>query len=212
MLSDFANFVQLTVPVYSVLALVFGYFVISLLSNWRTRASFSLTLLLVSVAFHSVIGLTLTAIPALISVLFFEIECHKLRSGTAYSEARNARFKNFPIEKWDGGTPLVVFDTEIFLIGDKAFEYISKFQGRKNLQICKCGPVYMQEVDDHIVLDGLSFNAVLPAEVKETLDALNIAIRKADAVSWEQIAVAIDIHDLQERTRLWQRSREDASP
>lgn len=212
MLFDFANFVQLTVPAYDVLALVFGYFAISLLSNWRTRASFSLTLLVVAVVFHSVIGMVLTGIPALVCIILFEIECTKFQTGAGYVEARNARFKRFAVEKWDGVTPLVVFDTDIFLFGDKAFDYISKFHDRKGLQICKCGPVYLQEVDDQVVLDGVSYNAVMPVDVKDALDALNIAIRKADAVSWEQVAVAIDIPDLQERTRRWQQGREVPPP
>jgi len=212
MLFDISNFVHLTVPVYGVLALVFGYFAISLLSNWRTRASFFLTLLVVAVVSNSQIGMFLAAIPALVCIIFFEIECHKTKSGAAYGEARNARFKSFPVEQWDGATPLVIFDTDIFLFGDKTFEYISNSLDTKGLQICKCGPVYLQVVEDHIVLDGVSYGAVMPADVKSALDALNIAIRKSDAVSWEQVAIAIDIPDLQERTRRWQQGREVPSP
>lgn len=208
MLSDLVN---LTVPVYVILAIVFGYFAVSLLSNWRTRASFFLTLLVISVVTHSWVGLILSGIPSVVSVIFFEIERHKNQSGTAYMEARKERFKSFPVEKWDGATPLVLFDTDIFLLGNKVFDYVASIEDRKSLQICKCGPVYLQEVEDCVVLDGVSYGAVLPVEVKASLDALNLAIRKADAVSWEQASVAIDVPDLYERSLQWQRRRENSS-
>lgn len=205
MLFDFVNF---NIPVYVILGVVLGYFAVSLLSSWRMRSTFFLTLLVISVVAHSTIGLILSVVPAIVSITFFEVERHKNKSGASYIAARNARFKNFPIEKWDGVTPLVIFDTDIFLFGEKAFEYIARFQDKSALQICKCGPVFLQEVEDCVVLDGMSYGAKLPDEVRDALDALNLAIRKADAVSWEQNEVAIDIPDLQERARRWQRGKE----
>lgn len=124
-------------------------------------------------------------------------EVHLTRSwcGACHRRKAQERFLSFPVEKWDGDTPTCLYGTETYFFGDALLDYVADHPGEE-LQICKCRPGYLSMIDRDNWCDDLPEDGELPVAVATALDALNAAIKEADAVCWWEDEIAIDVEDL----------------
>jgi hypothetical protein len=117
-------------------------------------------------------------------------DCHK--------KQQIALFNTFPVEKWDGDTPVVIFDTNRYFFGESILDFIADSHPANDteLRICKCEPHYLSLVSADNWCDDLPEDGELPDAVGEAVQALNEAIKAAGPVSWYEDAIAIDVADL----------------
>lgn len=195
------SFAQLVV-IYALLIVVQGYWLSRAMKTWRLRASFFLTLFAVAVIGHSLLGVAATALPAIVSIVFFEREQMKRKDVSRHKESRNEKFAEFSVRKWDARTPLVVFDSgHYFFDKDAVYDYIAGKPADETIRICVCRLVFLEPVAQEDLLMGRGGGLQLPDNVQQALDALNEEIEHCDPVSWEQADIAVDIADLRERAR-----------
>jgi hypothetical protein len=115
-----------------------------------------------------------------------------------HAKKRNEKFLSFPVEKWDGETPLCLFDSDTYFFNEDILDFLAD-EPDTELQICKCSPIHLHLLDDDIWCDELPEDGEVPEEVSKALDALNEAIKKAGPVAWTETNVAIDLDDLRSR-------------
>jgi hypothetical protein len=111
----------------------------------------------------------------------------------------NEKFAAFPVEKWDGDTPLCIFDTDKYFFGESVLDWLRDHPEAQDVLICKCKPGYLSLIDQDNWADDLPEDGELPSEVSIALDALNAAIRIAPPSCWWADDIAIDVADLRTR-------------
>jgi hypothetical protein len=116
-----------------------------------------------------------------------------------YKAAKEAKFDALPVEKWDGFTPLCLFDSDRYFFNDDVLDFIADLPEDAVLRIAKCKPHYLALVTDDNWQDDLPEDGELPEEVAQKLDELNAAIKAAGPVSWFEDKIAIDVDDLRSR-------------
>lgn len=191
----------LEIAIYSMVVLVLGYWLSVALNTWKHRVTFFLTLLVAAVLVGSKVGIVATAVPTILCIVLFERERGRERRASHFEAARGRAFASFPIQKWNGVIPLVVFDTDQFLYGEEVLDFIRTQPGDAEIRLCRCRPVYMEPVEACDLVDGCDGEFEPPENVQRALDALNDEISECGAVSWEQDQVAIDTADLKERVK-----------
>lgn len=118
------------------------------------------------------------------------------------SEAKRSKvFWSLPVEKWDGVTPLVLFDDDKYFFGEDILDYLSELPKDEEVRICKCEPMHLHLLDSDTWCDDLPSDGdgELPTEVGKALNALNAAIKNAGPVAWTETNIAIDVDDLRSR-------------
>jgi len=187
---------------YGLLIMAMGYLLSRAAYTWRQRAFFFLTLLVLAVITGSRLGVIVASLPALISVVLFEFEEHARRRGNAHLAIRADAFTKFPVVKWDGSSPLVVYDTRRYFFGDAVFDYINEHPDDEHIRLCLCQPIYLQPVDAQDLTLGVAGpDYELPAGVQQALGELNTAIAQCGPIAWEQANIAVDIGDLRLRAK-----------
>jgi hypothetical protein len=133
------------------------------------------------------------------------IEKNRTKCADCAKEQRIERFNTFPVEKWDGQTPVVLFDTERYFFGESILDFIADSDPAEDsdLRICKCRPHHLALIGDDNWCDDLAEDGELPEAVQLAVDALNEAIKAEGPVSWFEDAIAIDVGDLRERVNSW---------
>lgn len=111
-----------------------------------------------------------------------------IKCGACRDKAAGEKFKAMEKVKWDGVTPLALFDTDTYFFNmediDRYCEDNDTVPGQ--LRLVLCYPVKPSEVDanemfyDQLPEDG----EVQDTDILAAIDALNAAIRKAEAFSW----------------------------
>ncbi len=104
-----------------------------------------------------------------------------------------------PVEKWDGTTPLCVFNEERFFFGEDVLDYLADHPEPEEVRICKCKPGYLGQISSENWCDDLPEDGELPGEVEAAVEALNKVIAAAGPVCWWEDAIAIDVADLRAR-------------
>lgn len=122
----------------------------------------------------------------------------RTKCDACYQKQRIALFESFPVEKWDGKTPLVLFDDDKHFFDDEILDYMADSDPAEdeNLRICKCEPVYLHLVNSDDWVDDLPEDGELPNEVQAAVDALNEKIGAAGPVAWREDEIRIDVADL----------------
>ncbi len=110
------------------------------------------------------------------------------------------QFATFRVEKWDGETPLCLFDSDWYFFGNDVLDWLADHP--EEVRICKCYPVYLSTVDDDYWDGDLPEDGALPEAVKTALAALNETIDQAGPSLWCRDDIAIDVVDLRSRMRL----------
>jgi hypothetical protein len=128
-------------------------------------------------------------------------EKHHAVCDSCHQKGRIALFDTFPVVKWDGDRPVVLFDTDRFFFGEAILDFIADSDPAKDseIRICMCHPNYLHLVESDIWEDDLPEDGELPDDVRAAVDALNQVIKAAGPVSWTEAAVAIDLVDLRAR-------------
>ena len=111
------------------------------------------------------------------------------------------KFNSLPVEKWDGVTPLCVFDSDTYFFDDSVLDYIADHPEDAEIRICKCRPGYLHQLDKSDWADDLPEDGEIPDAVLSALDLLNKAIKEAAPVCWYEDAIAIDADDLRARIK-----------
>lgn len=189
------------IAAYVLVVLALGYWLSVALNTWKHRVAFFLTLLVVAVLVGSKVGILATAGPTILSIVLFERERSREKDGSRFQAARGRAFASFPVHKWDGEIPLVVFDTDRFLYGEEVLDFIRAQPENAAIRLCRCRPVYMEPIQACDLVGGCEGEFEPPENVQRALDALNNEISECGAVSWEQDQVAIDTADLKERVK-----------
>jgi len=123
------------------------------------------------------------------------------RSCAPCREKHNAeKFAAYPVEKWDGQTPLCLFDSDRYFFGEDILYWLEDHP--EEVRICKCKPGYLSLIDRDNWADDLPEDGDLPGGVEEALTALNKAIAEAGPSCWWQDEIAIDVTDLRTRIHL----------
>jgi len=204
------TFARLAFPCYILLTIVLGYCLSRTIKTWRLHASLFLTLLVVAIIARSLIGVVATATPAIVSVVYFEIELTRRRAIARREDSRNNRFATFPVRKWDCHTPLVVFNTDEYFFDEATvYEYIAGRSESERLRICESRAVFIEPVEAADLLLGGDGNIELPTAILLAIEDLNKAIRQCDPICWEQADIAVDIADLRERTSAYGAKKKD---
>ena len=117
---------------------------------------------------------------------------------SCHDQKMDEKFDKYPVEKWDGETPLCLFNSDTYFFDDAILDYLAD-NPDKELRICKCKPNYLGHVNEDNWCDDLPEDGELPDEVVVALEALNKAILEAGPVSWYEDEIAIDVADLKSR-------------
>jgi hypothetical protein len=191
--------VMVQVVTYGLSLTVLGYWLVSVAKTWQHRATFFLTLLISSICVRSTIGILVLIGPTILSIVLYERERLKAERAKRYRADRSLAFEHFPVVRWDGSCPLVVFDTNRYLYRDEVFNYVSSLDPDTDIRICCCRAVYLEQVEPIDLVGGCAINCDLPSNVQRALDSLNIEISHTSPVSWEQADLAVDLADLKAR-------------
>jgi hypothetical protein len=128
---------------------------------------------------------------------------HGIRCSACQKNVDVETFNSYPVEKWDGQTPVVLYNTDRFFFGEDILDLVADSDPAKDdeLRICKCYPHYLSLISDDNWCDDLASDGdgELPGEVQKAVDALNEAIKAAGPVSWFEDKIAIDVADLRAR-------------
>ena len=116
---------------------------------------------------------------------------------TCAEKTAAARFAGFPVEKWDGESPLCLFDSDKYFFGEEVLDWLADHP--EGVRICKCKPGYLGLIDTDNWADDLPEDGDLPGRVEEAVVALNQAIAAAGPSCWWQDDIAIDVGDLRSR-------------
>ncbi len=191
---------------YCLVVMILGYWLGSVLKDWKHRATFFFTLLVIAVFVRSLVGIVATAIPSILCIIIFERERTSDSMSSRYAKTRSEAFASFPVQTWDGKIPLVVFDSATCIYSDEVFAFIDAQPPDADIRLCACRPVYMEPVVASDLVLGCGGDLSVPENVQLALNALNAEISACGPVSWEQDEVAIDIADLKEhfKTRIEQ--------
>lgn len=109
------------------------------------------------------------------------------------------KFAGFPVEVWDGKTPLCLFNSETYFFGDDVLDYLADIDPSEEVRICKCKPNHLGLISDDNWCDDLPEDGELPDAVFLAMQALNDAIKEAGPVSWYEDKIAIDVSELRSR-------------
>lgn len=120
------------------------------------------------------------------------IKCEACRAKEA-----SEKFKTLKREKWDGKTPLALYDGDAYFFSiDDIDQYCEDNDAKpESLRLVLCYPVKPSEVNandmfcDQLPEDG----EVEDADILAAVDALNAAIRKAGPFSWYPGNVAVTL-------------------
>jgi len=140
-------------------------------------------------------GCTHTACPNCGTVNEVSSYCKVCRDGEMA-----AKFAAFPVEKWDGETPLCLHGGDRYFFGQDALDWLVDHP--EEVRICKCKPGYLSPINSDQWADDLPEDGDLPSTVQEALFALNAAIAKSGPSCWREDAIAIDVADLRSRVRI----------
>jgi hypothetical protein len=128
---------------------------------------------------------------------------HGIRCSACQMNFDIETFNSYPVEKWDGVTPVVLYNTDRFFFNEDILDFVADSDLAKDaeLRICKCYPHNLSLISDDHWCDDLpdGGDAELPEEVQNAVDALNEAIKAAGPVSWFEDTIAIDVADLRAR-------------
>jgi hypothetical protein len=106
------------------------------------------------------------------------------------------KFAGYPVEKWDGVSPLCVFDDDTYFFDeDSLLDYLADLEDGYEPRICKCKSGYLHLIDADTWCDDLPEDGELPAEIEAAIDALNAAIKNAGPVCWYEDKIAIDVSE-----------------
>ncbi|MDE9558131.1 hypothetical protein KKJ06_22905, partial [Xenorhabdus bovienii] len=99
-----------------------------------------------------------------------------------HAEKRQNQFNSMERQPWDRETPLVIFDTDQYFMGeDDLNDYCDEHQIKPSeLQLVICEPNYPSEIDgEDYFSDDLAEDAELPTELQQAFDSLNAVIRNS---------------------------------
>lgn len=110
------------------------------------------------------------------------------------------KFTKLDRRKWDGVTPLAIWDTDTYFFSLEDVEQYCEENEVEMLNLCLvfCDPIKPREVDagdlfhDELPEDG----EVQDSDIIAAVDALNKAIRKAQPFSWYPGKVAADLSEV----------------
>jgi hypothetical protein len=128
-----------------------------------------------------------------------EVHPHSSWCRACREKKMTEKFFALPVEKWDGETPLCLFDSDKYFFGDDILDYLAGLSESEEVRICKCKPGYLSLLSEDGWADDLPEDGELPDEVAKAVDALNEVIKAAGPVCWWEDAVAIDVADLRAR-------------
>ena len=126
-------------------------------------------------------------------------EKHRIRCQSCQATEDMKKFTSLPVEKWDGVTPLCIFDSDTYFFDDSVLDYIADQPEDEEIRICKCRPGYLHQINEEYWADDLAEDGEIPDAVSAALDLLNKAIKEAAPVCWYEDAIAIDAQDLRAR-------------
>ncbi|OTA14070.1 hypothetical protein Xbed_03743 [Xenorhabdus beddingii] len=115
-----------------------------------------------------------------------------------HEESRQQKFMAMRRQKWDGETPLVIFDTDqYFFYEDSLNAYCDEHEVTPSeLQLVICEPNYPAEINgEDYFTDDLPEDGELPDELQRAFDALNAVIRNSPPLSWSQGKYAAIVSD-----------------
>lgn len=107
--------------------------------------------------------------------------------GACREKRRGERYAKLEARPWDGETPLMIWDDDVFFEDEDALlEYCEEQETTPAaLRLVICEPVYLRRLDEDYWADNLPEDFVLPASVASRIDALNTALREAGPVVWK---------------------------
>jgi hypothetical protein len=110
------------------------------------------------------------------------------------SKKRNQVYESMSFMEWDGVTPLVLFDTDIYFFGeDQIYDYIYEEELDSDqideLQFVICQPNRLQEIDidywGDIFPEDFDVDSSMPEFIKK-IDEFNHFISQQEPVSWSE--------------------------
>ena len=120
----------------------------------------------------------------------------------------NEAFNKFPVEKWDGETPLCLYTTDTYFFGNDVLDYIADLPDGEEPKICKCTPNYLHIIEPDQWADDLPEDGELSDRVQAALDVLNATIEEEPPSCWYEDRIAIDVDDLRARVATYERGRD----
>lgn len=109
-------------------------------------------------------------------------------------------FNAMPIVKWDGETPLVIFDSDTYFFSeDDIVDYcVEREIMPSELDVVLCVGNFPGEISggdqwDDFIPEGSDFESVFSKEAQEKLDELNAILRDHAPISWSEGKVRADL-------------------
>ena len=117
---------------------------------------------------------------------------------TVCDECRDAakvkKFDSYPTVPWDGETPLMLYDSDIFFFDSDSILYFCEENEMDpvELKVLLCNPVPYPRFDiDNFLAGVMSEDGDIPEEVIDAADKLNSALSKMEPQLWESTDVAV---------------------
>lgn len=126
------------------------------------------------------------------------VEKGRIRCRSCEEVRRAEKWAKLPIEKYDGETPLCIFDgDEFFFDSGAVMDHVhEEHSDGREIRLAKCKPGYLHQLDYDNWCDDLPEDGELPDAVATAMESLNEAIKAAGPVCWWEDAIAIDAEDL----------------
>lgn len=124
-----------------------------------------------------------------------------------HTEKQSAAYLEYPVQEWDGVTPLAIFDSDTYFFDFAAIElYCDTYDVKlEDLRLVLCEPQHvpnfelLSHCEDVLPEDG--DESCIDSAIVAAADALEKAIRESDkAVSWYPSKVAIKLTNVGDQT------------
>jgi len=115
-------------------------------------------------------------------------QCHQAK--------RLEKFMAMPVIEWDMTTPIAVFDSESYFFDpDDLILYLEDIELDEldDIQLVKCEPVPVQQVDEEYFNGDQHEDFELPADIQAAVDSLNQVIRDSTPVTFTQGNTAVKL-------------------
>ena len=127
---------------------------------------------------------------------------HRTICDSCYAKQRTEKYYALPVEKWDGETPLCLWDDDRFFFDEGSLlDWLADQEEGTEVQLVKCKPGRLHYVDEDIWCDDLPEDGELPEEVASKLAELNEAIKRAEPVCWWPTNIRIEVEPFWEQLK-----------
>ena len=108
---------------------------------------------------------------------------------SCYSKKQSEKYIQKPFKEWDGETPLVIYNSDIYFFDEEDIQnYLEEKDDDDDLELMICEPIYVSQIDETYFLENLSENIKtlddFDKDLAEKIKKLNEYIKTLKPIGW----------------------------